>query len=85
MGAESPQPVPERGAVLWRRALGEDPSYGKCVRYGMLLLPGGAGVPEGAYDRLPQGDPLIDHMVEAGKAISTNGDVGSALIELLAQ
>lgn len=75
---------PERGAVLWRRALGEDPSYSKCIRYGRLLLTGGNGVPEGAYDRLPPGDPLIDQMVRAGKAISTGGDVASALIELLA-
>ncbi len=74
---------PEQGAVLWRRALGEDPSYGKCIRYALLLLSGGPGVPTQAYDRLPEGDELIDRMVQAGRAISGGGDASAALTELI--
>lgn len=74
---------PELGAVLWRRALGEDPSYSKCVRYGLLLLSGGASVPVGTYDRLPADDELIARMVRAGKAISGEGDPAEALNDLM--
>jgi hypothetical protein len=74
---------PQRGAALWAQALGPDPGYGRCVRYGLLLLEAGAGVPDSAYDGLPAGDGLIASMAKAGRTISRGEDAAPALIELL--
>jgi hypothetical protein len=74
---------PQRGAVVWTRALGDSPSYGKRVRFALLLLAAGAGVPAATYDELPAGDTLIDAMARAGKAISSGQDATEALIALL--
>ncbi len=74
---------PKRGAELWRQALGDDPSYSKCVRFGLLLLAGGPGVPAAAYDALPRGDDLIDRMARAGKAVSGGDDPSAAINSLL--
>ena len=47
-----------RGVPLWSHALGDDPPYGRCIRYARLLLGAGAAVDPAAYDRLPTGDEL---------------------------
>ena len=72
-----------RGVPLWSHALGDDPQYGRCIRYARLLLGAGAAVDPAAYDRLPAGDELIDRMVRAGKAVSSGEDTCPALIDLL--
>jgi hypothetical protein len=74
---------PPRGVAVWSRALGESPSYGKQVRFALLLLAAGASVPASAYDRLPQGDELIDAMGRVGKAISSGQDAAVPMIALL--
>ena len=74
---------PARGVDLWRRALGDDPDYSRCVRYALLLLEAGGGVDAKTYDQLPADDGLIGALVRAGTAISNGSDPTSALIELL--
>jgi hypothetical protein len=74
---------PARGVALWTQALGASPRYGKCVRFALLLLAAGPTVPATAYDRLPQGDELIDAMARAGRAISSEQDAADDLIALL--
>jgi hypothetical protein len=74
---------PPRGVALWTRALGASPGYGKCVRYTLLLLRAGPTVPASAYDRLPEGDQLIEAMARAGRAISSGQDAAGDLIALL--
>jgi hypothetical protein len=74
---------PERGVALWTRVLGAAPSYGKQVRFALMLLAAGADVPATAYDRLPEGDQLIDAMAAAGRAISSGEDAAGPLIALL--
>jgi hypothetical protein len=74
---------PERGVALWTQVLGPSPSYGKQVRFALMLLGGGADVPATAYDRLPKGDKLIDAMAAAGRAISSGQDAAGPMIALL--
>jgi hypothetical protein len=74
---------PERGVALWTRVLGASPGYGKQVRFALMLLAAGTNVPAAAYDRLPEGDDLIDAMAAAGRAISSGQDAADALIALL--
>lgn len=74
---------PQRGVVLWEAALGSQPSYATCVRYGLLLLEAGPSVPAEAYDRLPRGDPLIERMAAAGRAVSSGENVAAALNALI--
>jgi hypothetical protein len=74
---------PERGVTLWMRVLGASPSYGKQVRFALMLLAAGPDVPATAYDRLPEGDDLLDAMAAAGRAIASGQDAADALIALL--
>jgi hypothetical protein len=74
---------PPRGVALWTRALGASPGYGKCVRYTLLLLRAGPTVPATAFDRLPEGDALIEAMARAGRAICAGEDASDELIALL--
>ncbi len=73
---------PQRGASLWKSALGEDPSYRNALQFGLMALATGPDVPAELYDGLPDGDPLLDAMANAGRAISTGQDAASAMIEL---
>ena len=72
-----------RGVDLWRRSLGDDPDYSRCVRFALLLLEAGGGVDAQTYDQLPADDGLIGALVRAGTAISNGSDPTAALIELL--
>jgi hypothetical protein len=77
---------PVRGAGVWDRLLGTHPTYPQRVRFGLMLLAVGEGVPQEMYDRLraDQGpEQLIDAMINAGKAISTRADPTDSLIALL--
>ena len=74
---------PERGAAVWARTLGADPTYSTTVRYALILLAAGTGVPMSAYDRLPGDDPLLGRMADAGRALASGVDVASHLIELM--
>ncbi len=70
---------PERGVALWARALGAEPTYSASLRYGLMLLAAAPEVGAAAFDRLPGGDPLLDGMSRAGKAVCTGQDVVAAL------
>ena len=74
---------PDRGAALWSRALGADPTYSMTVRYALILLDAGTAVPTSAYDRLAGDDPLLSRMANAGLALASGIDVASTLIELV--
>lgn len=73
----------EQGIPLWRRFLGDAPTHRQRVRYALLLMQTGSQVPASAYDRLDAEDPLLQHMVRAGKAVSLGADASQPLIELL--
>ena len=74
---------PPTGVTLFNRHLAVDASYSRKVRYALLLLEAGRGVPASAYDRLPTDDQLLGHMARAGRAISTGADASRPLIDLL--
>ncbi|MEE8154952.1 MAG: hypothetical protein V3T53_08310, partial [Phycisphaerales bacterium] len=74
---------PAAGVTLFNRHLAVDASYSRYVRYTLLLLEAGPGVPASAYDRLPTDDRLIGHMARAGRAISAGADASRPLIDLL--
>ena len=74
---------PPTGVTLFNRHLAVDASYSRYVRYALLLLEAGRGVPASAYDRLPTDDRLLGHMARAGRAISTGADASRPLIDLL--
>ncbi len=74
---------PPTGVTLFNRHLAVDTSYSRKVRYALLLLEAGRGVPASAYDRLPADDQLLGHMARAGRAISTGADASRPLIDLL--
>jgi hypothetical protein len=74
---------PGRGAALWAGALGADPAHGRAVRYGLMLLAASKGVPPSAFDALPAGDPLVDGIAAAGRAVAAGSDAPPAIITLL--
>jgi hypothetical protein len=72
-----------KGLELWREALRRDPSEADCIRYGLILLRSAANVDPSAWDDLPSGEPLLDHLAAAGRALGGRGDVGEAPRALL--
>ncbi len=71
------------GLEHWEQLLGKNPSHGRRVRYGMLLLASGAEIPAAAYDHLAPDEPLIEAMVRTGKALAGGSDVAEALMGLV--
>ena len=80
---------PARGLAMWKRWLGENPTYSQRVHWGLALLATDSDIPAAAYDRLvapgvsSDDEPLIAPMVAVGKAISTGSDVTEPMIALL--
>jgi hypothetical protein len=60
------------GLEAWNTTLGDQPAYQQRVRYGLLLLAGGAEVPPTSYDRIKgdSGEDLIDAIIDVGKTMS---------------
>ena len=73
---------PDRGVAAWTQTLGPDPPHATRVRYALLLLRAGPAVPVTAFDRMPDDDPLLAAMANAGRARASGTDVAAALIEL---
>ncbi|MCI0364689.1 MAG: hypothetical protein L0219_12470 [Phycisphaerales bacterium] len=77
---------PVKGQDVWRRWLGENPSYQQRMQYGLGLLTAGAKVPSSAYEPLTVKpyEELLGAMARVGKAISSDSnEVADALIDLL--
>ncbi len=74
---------PKRGEVLWAQSLGENPDHGRAVRYGLMLLAAARGVSPSAFDVLPAGDPLMEAIAAAGRAVAAGSDAAPALIAVL--
>jgi hypothetical protein len=74
---------PDAGVPLWEEKLGPDAGQSKRVRYGLLLLNAAAKVPPATFDRIRNGDRLLDRMADAGRAIAAREDVSDPLYALL--
>lgn len=74
---------PSRGASLWGQALGDDPAYGRCVRFALTLLAAAPPAPAETWDRLPQDDPLLARIAAAGRAIAGGPEAAGPLIALI--
>lgn len=77
-----------RGVDLWRRHVDANSTYGRRVRYGLMLLSASEEVPTAAYEQLRaqgESEELLARIIEVGQAISS-GDreqVAKPLIALL--
>ncbi|MHC5024372.1 MAG: hypothetical protein ACYTGG_10760 [Planctomycetota bacterium] len=72
-----------RGAAVWMRQLGDDPSLVDQVKMAMLLLESESVPPPGTFDLLTGTDPLIRAIVDAGRAAASDADPSDALIRLV--
>ena len=73
------------GLAVWKKFLGDQPSYQQRVRYCMLLLASGGDAPADVYNRLapaPDEDLLLK-MVALGTALANKSDPTQPFIQLL--
>ncbi len=74
---------PGRGAEAWASSLGREPDRPKAIRAALQLLGHATEVPASAWDRLPGGDPMLERVLAAGRALSRGDGQAEALVALL--
>jgi hypothetical protein len=74
---------PDDGVRHWRKCLGENPTQGQLVRFGILLLMDADHVPPDTFKLIRNGDRLLDRMADAGAAIAAGEDAGDQLLALI--
>jgi hypothetical protein len=73
----------EKGLEIWNRRIDANPSYGRRVRLGLLLLASNQKIPMSAFTRLGNDEEMLQAIIDVGTAFDRDADPVPAMITLL--